>query len=554
MQSLRFSPTVSPLSAASETRTAGATALAPASPALCFREVTTPADLTALFRLRHRVYAAQGYWAHDPRGLDIDSFDRHSRFIGAWNEAGELVGGARLILPDGEPHQAYFESLGASAPPPRSTSFHSDKLFDFGPVMQFAARQKQIMVEFGRTVMHPEWQRSGLGVQLVHALYGLALRYGVRFGLAAVPPRLTKFYCSLGCRPLGQSGTARAAGIDTDLVPLTVDLQRLDGPLRISLEVARSLRRTGSWSPAETAPTTLRPPATRVQAPVPAPASLVRPPAAVYSWEPPAARLPMLRASGLLTESSLQVGRGTVSLSSALELMGQTLALGLQRLHLGAAARHADVAAALLKLAPPELRFRCSSSTDPREIEAIGRLRRLRPLELELTVNDQVGAEQLQAAVQQAHRLGLEVWLAVPAGGYRSGAELQALWATPQLQRLGVRSLLLEDAQGECEPAQVRALCQAARALGCSLEWRGSDAGGLGLANALVAWECGAGVAADRFGRGSAALAGLLRQLQNLAARPLAEEALRDYESARETENRPKVRSLTSALPARAVS
>ena len=219
------------------------------SSSLTFREITREPELFELFRLRHLVYSHQGYWDWESQQLDIDSYDAHSRFIGAFTATNQLVGGARYIEAEGATHQKTLESLTRrlklAAPAPRKHRYTAEALWDFSPLVQQAHDQGKTLVEFGRTVMHPDWQGSGLGRWLVFALYGLALHNGESLGLALVPPRLLGFYGRCGCVPLPRDGSAFFT--HTELVPVKVDLAHLGPAEAGSQRARRDLGLHGSW-------------------------------------------------------------------------------------------------------------------------------------------------------------------------------------------------------------------------------------------------------------------------------------------------------------------
>lgn len=217
---------------------------------LSFREITREPELFELFRLRHLVYSHQGYWDWESQQIDLDSYDAHSRFVGAFTDSNQLVGGARYIEADGNAHQRTLDSmvrrLGLQAPEPRSHNYTAEALWDFSELVTLAHGQGKKLVEFGRTVMHPDWQGSGLGQWLVSALYGLALQNGVGLGLALVPPRLLGFYAKCGCVPLPREGSAFFT--HTELVPVKVDLSQLGQAAASAQQARRSLALYGSWS------------------------------------------------------------------------------------------------------------------------------------------------------------------------------------------------------------------------------------------------------------------------------------------------------------------
>lgn len=69
-----------------------------------FKKVSSAAELEEVYRLRYRVYCEErGFEKPEdhPGGLERDGYDRHSIHFGAFNEMGELIGTARIILNSG---------------------------------------------------------------------------------------------------------------------------------------------------------------------------------------------------------------------------------------------------------------------------------------------------------------------------------------------------------------------------------------------------------------------------------------------------------------------
>ncbi|CAG1064703.1 acyl homoserine lactone synthase [uncultured bacterium] len=70
-----------------------------------FKKVSSAVELEEVYRLRYKVYCEErGFEKPEdhPDGLEIDAFDRHSVHFGAFNEMGELIGTARIILNSGD--------------------------------------------------------------------------------------------------------------------------------------------------------------------------------------------------------------------------------------------------------------------------------------------------------------------------------------------------------------------------------------------------------------------------------------------------------------------
>ena len=219
-----------------------------------YREPRTADELEELYRVRYDVYRDSGYMQPSPDGLDIDSYDLRSHYVGAYL-GDRLIGGARLILREGRsPAEPAIRSLLArcrgerlrSLPDPPAEVF-SEQAFDFSTLLDRWAQQGRRAVEFGRTVCVPEHRGLGIGFGLVHAIYGLSLTIGVDAGIGTCPVGVKEFYRRLACRPLDSLGTFRYQkdGHDTELVALEVDLRRPCPAVEASRAAALQLVRHG---------------------------------------------------------------------------------------------------------------------------------------------------------------------------------------------------------------------------------------------------------------------------------------------------------------------
>jgi GNAT superfamily N-acetyltransferase len=218
------------------------------------REVSGPFELSQLLRLRQLVYLDEGYFDASPGGIDIDSYDRHSRFVGAYYRDADgierLIGGARMILAEGEPNGPALDELLKQevhpAPMPRRCTYAVQEQMNFDDVVSESTESGHRLVEFGRLVVRPDLQRSNFGIRLVHAIYGLALSRGIDMGVALIPSRLLKFYLRCGCSLLEGRGSVHYMRHET--VPIAVDLHALGDSQRESFAAAEAMRASGCWS------------------------------------------------------------------------------------------------------------------------------------------------------------------------------------------------------------------------------------------------------------------------------------------------------------------
>lgn len=215
---------------------------------IVIRELSTLGELLQLFRIRWRVYHEHGYLPDVPEQLDVDPYDPHSRFMGAF--IGErMVGGVRMIQGQGYSPalKAIREILNHCQTPElrelpnRQTSFFCQEAFSYDEYL----REDLFVVEFGRTVCLPEYRGYNVGLGLVHAILGLAVNSGVALGVGTAPPKVKEFYRKLGCQILESKGTYFDADHNTSLACILVDIEGKAGEVPATVNAARQLREHG---------------------------------------------------------------------------------------------------------------------------------------------------------------------------------------------------------------------------------------------------------------------------------------------------------------------
>jgi len=456
---------------------------------LCFRELSSSEDLYQLFRLRHLVYSNQGYWDAQSRHLDIDSYDRHSRFVGAFYRSGdraeELIGGSRLILAEGEPNGQALDRLlqesGAKAPPERRCAFTAQELMGFEQIVAFAQRAKRKLVEFGRTVIHPEWQNGKLGVRLVYAIYGLSLRYGIDLGLALVPPRLVGFYSRCGCHLLDGKGSTHYT--HTELAPVVVDLHALVGEQREALIAHHYLQQDGAWI------VPLYDQSNRLE-PLP------------IQDHP---LLPLLRHSPDLEDATLsEIDRSadlwSPGLAGQLSYLECLQDIGVSSLTVEPFGLHQESMERLTEGASRlGLSLSCRVSPDQPGLDSLAQLAQRFGARSRLLVQADAlaaPAETVSHCLEEARRLGLAATLWMNRASQAGPEILEPILA--QALESQIECLCLSDSQGIIDPGGVAQLIAHVRHYFLSrswpirIEWHGSNQGGQALANALAAVEAGA--------------------------------------------------------------
>ena len=493
---------------------------------LCFRELSSPEDLYLLFRLRHLVYSNQGYWEAASRRIDVDSYDRHSRFVGAFYrrpESEELIGGARLILDDGEPNgetvDALLEKFQCNAPPPRRCSYTAQELMGFEQIVSFSQRARRSLVEFGRTVIHPEWQNGKLGVRLVYAIYGLALKYGIDLGLALVPPRLVSFYSRCGCHLLSGKGSTHYT--HTELAPVVVDLNVLTGAQREAMVAHHQLQHDGQWVlPLYEQNNRLEP---------------------LPIQEHPL--FPLLQHSPDLEESTL------CQIDSSADLWAPGLAgqlayleclkeLEMESVAIRPFGEHAEVLPQLAREAARlGLQLSCRMRSGDQSSVTLVELAREHGVQLRLVLEVNPMDSDLrttQDQLEEAARHGLATVLWLEHASQADGDTLQP-WLEAGLQAQ-VSAVCLSDSAGIIEPEGVTGLIEHVRHYFLSnstptrLEWHGGNQAGLALGNGLAAIEAGIDkLHASLSDCGQIPTQHLLLHLNRMAGRSLSAPGFKSY-------------------------
>jgi hypothetical protein len=108
--------------------------IAPHADALVFRELSTPAEIVAFLRLRHKVYFEErGLGVPKPYGLDLTAYDARSRMFGLFR-GGALIGGSRIVLREPQAQAGALRALhaitGAGIEERSDGRFPSEEFFD----------------------------------------------------------------------------------------------------------------------------------------------------------------------------------------------------------------------------------------------------------------------------------------------------------------------------------------------------------------------------------------------------------------------------------------
>ncbi len=232
-------------------RSTSPTSLLTRPEAVVFRELTSESDIRAYFQVRYQVYTGNSFIPENVDRLDIDVYDRHSCFVGAFVEVDgqeTLVGGGRMILGEGErPNGVVVDRISGRTIteklyrlPPRWTTYYAENTFNLVDEKRRCAEAGLTLVEFGRTVCLKECRGLGIGKGLILGLYALAHLRRVNAGIAVSPPELKPLYEAFDCRYL-DLGSRRFSGLNTELMAMTVDLEADSKVIRESRRWAQDM-------------------------------------------------------------------------------------------------------------------------------------------------------------------------------------------------------------------------------------------------------------------------------------------------------------------------
>ena len=531
-----------------------------------FRELEEASELLDYFRLRHRVYCSEGYLEPQALSIDLDPFDARSRFVGAFCQ-GQLVAGARMILPQGRPHQQTLQRLEAQGliphVPTSAQVCNFQDIFALDPVFDYCAKGDRLLVEFGRTVVLPQLRSTGLGLKLVYALYGLALHHGVKFGFAAVPPKLRGFYEKSACRVLEGQGVSSKLGISSDLIAVVVDLGRLGGIFRAAYRAHRHFNRYGSWQVCSQADC-LDEHRHFPGSPLPTVCVSERlPNIEVHGWEPALQRLPHLRQDLQLQDETLNLGLHgpsvrNPSLDDKLHFLDTLVALGIETVNLGQpglgdrAYQHSLALACQVAGQRLPLAVSCSARPLASDLLSLARIAQQSGLKLEAAMEAGSGSSGIAESVALAVREGLSVSFSVEDTSRIPPHLLEPLYH--EAIQAGAQAIAITDSAGQANSQGTSRLVSFVSDFArrhhyqIRVDWRGNNDRGLAVGNCLAAIEAGAQrVHATALGVGervgNASMERLLVQLHRLSGRALRLQALKAYLSWAS-------RSLALAIPA----
>jgi hypothetical protein len=191
-----------------------------ASDVLVYRELTTPREVVALLRLRHRIYFEErGYGEAKPFGIDLSAHDVNARLFGVFRGP-ELVGGLRLVYRSEQALAPVLQTMHAlvegRASDPHPVGLPSEEAFDLAQAL--GPRSALVDVEVGRlTVVHPHVGRGAV-LQIMIATVGVLLLSRCRFYLYSCASELAKRYARVS-QPRWTLLEPNANGIGTDDFP-----------------------------------------------------------------------------------------------------------------------------------------------------------------------------------------------------------------------------------------------------------------------------------------------------------------------------------------------
>jgi hypothetical protein len=196
-----------------------------AAPQLCaeplvYRELTSPSDVVALLRLRHRIYFEErAYGSPKPLGIDLSVHDANARLFGVFLGR-ELVGGVRFVFRGEQAlapvlHTLHAVVAGRTAEV-RPTCLPSEEAFDLAGAL--GPRAGLVDVEVGRLTVLPSKVGREAVSQILIASISVLLLARCRFYLYSCATSLAKRYAR-ATNPRWTLNEPVADGIGSDGFP-----------------------------------------------------------------------------------------------------------------------------------------------------------------------------------------------------------------------------------------------------------------------------------------------------------------------------------------------
>lgn len=214
-------------------------------PSFIYREVTEKEELKRVFQLRYQVYAQsenKAFIRANEQGLDMDSFDAHSKYFVSLNEqTQEIVGYLRVVYSYKKytnwVSKALLQECGFRYELPSGAEFPFLS-YQGVPAEHFECkdrleRQGELLCEVSRLVVHPLYQQAGIAkMMMLSSLSSILKRQDTTYLFINCSPRHEKLYNQLGAKNIDADKRYVANGVAKVTLGLTLDSHDLSDYFR----------------------------------------------------------------------------------------------------------------------------------------------------------------------------------------------------------------------------------------------------------------------------------------------------------------------------------
>ncbi|WP_028526689.1 GNAT family N-acetyltransferase [Runella limosa] len=215
------------------------------SPSFIYREVTEKEELKRVFQLRYQVYAQsenKAFIRANEQGLDMDSFDAHSKHFVSLNEqTQEIVGYLRVVYSYKKytnwVSKALLQECGFRYELPSGAEFPFLS-YQGVPAEHFECkdrleRQGELLCEVSRLVVHPLYQQAGIAKMIMSSsLSSVSMREDTTYLFINCSPSYEKFYKQLGAENIDGDKRYVANGVEKVTLGLKLDSYALSNYFR----------------------------------------------------------------------------------------------------------------------------------------------------------------------------------------------------------------------------------------------------------------------------------------------------------------------------------
>jgi hypothetical protein len=225
-----------------------------------FREAVTYTELLEMFKMRYVVHREAGYIPENPDGLDIDSYDLHSRFLCGYLRSGgkeRLVASMRVVLPGVEsPHAWLVRRIAMEARDGRLDGlarptfyFPTEEAFELTGLVKDILSQGDGIIELSRTTRVGDIKDFKLSFTLSYGACALAMICGASYALGSGEMQTCRLYKMIGGAKILNETARVHPSIGVKASAILVDFNGLQPEIKTIIESnARDLDTKGFFT------------------------------------------------------------------------------------------------------------------------------------------------------------------------------------------------------------------------------------------------------------------------------------------------------------------